>query len=134
MRLAACAATVAGAWADSKILIDSTGLAIPASSVVATAIGVTAVFWLRARDGFLLPVALGVDCAGVGGAYTFHDGLLDGCRVHPEAPAVNLPNVMPEPVPWCWSCRWSGRRQRPWHPRKPGFSIGGSARRPAAAA
>lgn len=135
MLLAACAATVAGAWADSKIVIDSTELATLASTVVALAIGVTAVFWLRARDGFLVPVVLGADFAGIGGAYTLRDGLLDGGRLHPAPLEVNVSNVMAAAgaVLLILTLVWagvSGHRQ----PRKPGSSIGGSARRPGAAA
>ncbi|MFI7320182.1 hypothetical protein [Streptomyces venezuelae] len=136
MLLAACAAVVAGAWADSKVVVDSgVELATLASSVVALAIGVTAVLWLRARDGFLVPVVLGADCAGIGGAYTLHDGLLDGGRLHPETLAVNVSNTMAAAgvVVLILMLVWAGISGHR-HPRKPGSSIGGSARRPDAAA
>lgn len=130
MLVAACAATVAGAWVDSKIVIDSVELASLASSVVALAIGAAAVAWLRPRDGFLAPIIVGADVAGVGGAYTLHAGLLDGGRLHPETLVVNISNVMAGAgaavliVTLVWA-GISGHR----HPRKPGSSIGGSARR-----
>lgn len=134
MLLAACAATVAGAWADSKLVIDSGELATLGSSVVALAVSVAAVLWLRARDGFLLAVLSGADLAGIGGAYTLHDGLLDGGRLHPGVLTVNFSNVMAAAgavvlILALVLAGISGHR----HPRKPGSSIGGSGRRPGAA-
>lgn len=106
-------------------------LASLASTVVALAIGVTAVLWLRAREGFLVPIVLSADAAGIGGAYTVRDGLLDGGRLHLDTLVVNLPNIMAAAgatvliLTLAWAAI-SGHR----HPRKPGTNIGGSARRP----
>ncbi|MEU5902691.1 MULTISPECIES: hypothetical protein [unclassified Streptomyces] len=136
MLLAVCAVVVAGAWADSMVVIGSgVELATLASSVVALVIGVTAVFWLRARDGFLVPIVLGADCAGIGGAYTLRDGLLDGGRLHPQTLTVNISNVMATAgaVVLILTLVWAGISGHR-HPRKPGSSIGDSARRPDAAA
>lgn len=129
MLLAACVAVLAGAWVDSKIVIDSDELASLGSTVVALAIGITAIHWLRARDGYLVAVAIGADFAGVGGAYTLSDGLLDGGRLHPEVLEANVSNVMAAAgvvvlVLALVLTGVSGHR----HPRKPGPNTRDSSR------
>ncbi|MFG3258285.1 hypothetical protein [Streptomyces sp. NPDC048172] len=130
--VAGCVAIAAGAWVDSKIIIavEPDELASLPSLLAALGLGAVAVLWLRARDGFLVPVVLGAALAGIGASHVIHDGLLDGTRVDPDVlREVSYANVMTAAglaitaVGVVWAAV-SGHRT----PRKPGTSIGASRR------
>ncbi|GAA2082394.1 hypothetical protein GCM10009801_42100 [Streptomyces albiaxialis] len=127
-----CAAISAGAWIDSKIIIavDPDELAALPSLLAALGFGAAAVLWLRARDGFLVPVVLGAALAGIGGSHVIHAGLLDGTRVDPDvlrevspANVLTAAGLVVTLVGVVWAAV-SGHRT----PRKPGTSIGAGTR------
>ena len=129
--VAGCAAVAAGAWVDSKIIIEvePDALASLPSLLVALGLGSVTVLWLRARDGFLVPVVLGAAFAGIGASYVIADGLLEGTRVDTEVlreltyvnalTAVGLAATLAGTV----AAAVSGHRA----PRKPGTGLGAQA-------